>query len=164
MAIRSGRRTLRFLARFAFRGLLIRVAVILVTLFRSVAPTFVRMTQATNQFGELGERIAARYLERSGWLIVARRFRSGRRDIDLIVQRGDLIAFVEVKARSGDEFGDPVEAVNHRKQRELVKSAQTWIDRHGRAGEAYRFDVMGILLKERQVFVRHVPGAFAAAS
>lgn len=145
-------------------SVLLRVAVILVTLIRRGAPTFVRVTQATNQFGELGERIAARYLERSGWLIVARRFRSGRRDIDLIAQRGDLIAFVEVKARSGDEFGDPVEAVNHRKQRELTKSAQTWIDRHGRAGEAYRFDVMGILMKERRVFIRHVPGAFAMAS
>jgi len=140
------------------------VAAVLVMLARCGAHTFVRMTQATNQFGELGERIAARYLERSGWLIVARRFRSGRRDIDLIAQRGDLIAFVEVKARSGDDFGDPVEAVNHRKQRELTKSAQTWIDRHGRTGEAYRFDVMGILVKEQRVFVRHVPGAFAMAS
>ena len=92
--------------------------------------------------------------------IVARRFRSGRRDIDLVAQRDDLIAFVEVKARSGDEFGDPVEAVNRRKQRELTKSAQTWIDRHGRSGESYRFDVVGILLKDRRVFVRHVPGAF----
>lgn len=122
------------------------------------------MTKATNDFGELGERIAARYLKHSGWQIVARRFRSGRRDIDIIAQHGDLIAFVEVKARTGDDFGDPVEAVNHRKQRELTKSAQTWIDRHGRAGEAYRFDVMGILLKERRVFVRHVAGAFAVAS
>jgi putative endonuclease len=118
------------------------------------------MTIATNEFGELGERIAARYLERSGWQIVARRFRSGRRDIDVIAQQGDVIAFVEVKARSGDDFGDPVEAVNHRKQRELTKSAQTWIDRHGRNGEVYRFDVMGILLKERRVFVRHIPSAF----
>jgi putative endonuclease len=118
------------------------------------------MTIATNEFGELGERIAARYLERSGWNIVARRFRSGRRDIDVIAQQGDVIAFVEVKARSGDDFGDPVEAVNHRKQRELTKSAQTWIDRHGRSGEVYRFDVMGILLKERRVFVRHIAAAF----
>ena len=122
------------------------------------------MTKATNEFGELGERIAARWLERSGWRIVARRFRSGRRDIDLVAQRDDLIAFVEVKARSGDEFGDPVEAVNHRKQRELTKSAQTWIDRHGRAGESYRFDVVGVLLKDRRAFIRHVPGAFAMAS
>ena len=122
------------------------------------------MTKATNALGELGERIAARWLERSGWRIVARRFRSGRRDIDLVAQRDDLIAFVEVKARSGDEFGDPVEAVNHRKQRELTKSAQTWIDRHGRAGESYRFDVVGVLLKERRAFIRHVPSAFAMAS
>lgn len=122
------------------------------------------MTKSTNAFGELGERIAARYLEKLGWRIVARRFRSGRRDIDLIAQRDDLIAFVEVKARSGDGFGDPVEAVDHRKRRELTKSAQSWIDRHGRSGESYRFDVMGILLKGRTVFVRHVPGAFAAAS
>jgi putative endonuclease len=122
------------------------------------------VTKATNALGELGERIAARWLERSGWRIVARRFRSGRRDIDLVAQRDDLIAFVEVKARSGDEFGDPVEAVNHRKQRELTKSAQTWIDRHGRAGESYRFDVVGVLLKERRAFIRHVPSAFAMAS
>jgi putative endonuclease len=122
------------------------------------------VTKATNEFGELGERIAARWLERSGWKIVARRFRSGRRDIDLVVQRDALIAFVEVKARSGDEFGDPVEAVNHRKQRELAKSAQSWIDRHGRSGESYRFDVLGILLKDKRVFVRHIPSAFQLAS
>lgn len=118
------------------------------------------MTQATNNFGELGERIAARYLEQSGWKILAKRFRSGRRDIDLVAQRDDIVAFVEVKARSTEEFGDPVEAVNHRKQRELAKSAQTWIDRHGRSGESYRFDVLGVVVKERRVFVRHVPGAF----
>src|SRR5580698_1411870 len=101
------------------------------------------MTQATNEFGELGERIAARWLERGGWRILARRFRSGRRDIDLVVQRDELIVFVEVKARTGSDFGDPVEAVDHRKRRELTKSAQTWVDRHGRSGESYRFDVMG---------------------
>ncbi len=133
------------------------------TLPRRRARTFPRVTKATNKFGELGERIAARWLEQTGWQIVARRFRSGRRDIDLVAQQGDLIAFVEVKARSGDEFGDPVEAVNHRKQRELTKSAQTWIDRHGTAGESYRFDVLGVLMKERRVFIRHVPGAFTMA-
>jgi len=51
--------------------------------------------------------------------------------------------------------------VHRRKQRELLKSAQTWIDRHGRAGETYRFDVFGVLLRDRQVLVRHIPGAFA---
>ncbi len=118
------------------------------------------MTKSTNDFGELGERIAARWLERSGWKGVARRFRPGRRDIDLVMERDGIVAFVEGKARHGDEFGDPVQAVHRRKQRELAKSAQAWIDRHGRAGEAYRFDVVGVLIKHQSVLIRHVPGAF----
>jgi putative endonuclease len=122
------------------------------------------MTQATNEFGELGERIAARWFQRSGWRVVARRFRAGRRDIDLIIEREGLIAFVEVKSRTGVEFGDPVEAVHRRKQRSLTKSAQSWIARHGRSDEKYRFDVMGVLMSGQKVFVRHVPGAFEAAS
>ncbi len=121
------------------------------------------MTKATNDFGELGERIAARWFERSGWRVLARRFRAGRRDIDLVIERDGLIVFVEVKARTGEQFGDPVEAVHRRKQRSLSQSAHIWIDRHGRSGEQYRFDVMGVLLRDRKVFVRHVPGAFEAS-
>ena len=122
------------------------------------------MTKATNDFGELGERIAARWLEKRGWRTIARRFRNGRRDIDLVMQREGTIAFVEVKARSGGEFGDPVEAVHRRKQRELSKSAQAWIDRHGRAGEEYRFDVVGVLVADQKVYIRHILGAFEVNS
>jgi putative endonuclease len=118
------------------------------------------VTKQTNDFGELGERIAARWLEKSGWRLVARRYRSGRRDIDLVMERNGVIAFVEVKARNGDQFGDPVEAVHRRKQRELSKSAQSWIDRHGRNGEEYRFDVVGVLVTDQKVYIRHVSGAF----
>lgn len=122
-----------------------------------------RVTKATNDFGELGERIAARWLEKNGWRLIARRYRSGRRDIDLVMERNGVIAFVEVKARSGDQFGDPVEAVHRRKQRELTKSAQSWIDRHGRSGEEYRFDVIGVLVADQKVYIRHVPEAFKIA-
>lgn len=120
------------------------------------------MTTATNDFGELGERIAARWFERAGWRVLARRFRAGRRDIDLVVERDGTVAFVEVKARRGTAFGDPVEAVHRRKQESLCRSAHAWISRHGRDGEAYRFDVFGVLLQDRRVLVRHVPKAFDA--
>ncbi len=112
------------------------------------------------RLGLLGEEIAARWLTRRGWRIVYRRFRNGRRDIDLVAQRDALVAFVEVKARKGDTFGDPVEAVNHRKQRELTRSARIWIDRHGRAEEHYRFDVVGVLVDDQRVLVKHVENAF----
>ena len=121
------------------------------------------MGNHNQRFGQLGEVIAARWLTRRGWRIVYRRFRNGRRDIDLVVQRDAMVAFVEVKARKGSTFGDPVEAVHHRKQRELTKSAQVWIDRHGRAEETYRFDVVGVLVDDGRVLVKHIENAFAAS-
>src|SRR4051812_45223992 len=122
------------------------------------------MSAATQEFGELGERIAERWLKRNGWRVVHRRFRSGHRDIDLIVERGDTVAFVEVKARRGSEFGDPTEAVNWSKQKELARSASVWIDRHGRPSDSYRFDVVGVLVEGERVRIRHVPNAFSLPS
>ena len=118
------------------------------------------MSAATQAFGELGERIAEQWLTRRGWRVVHRRYRSGHRDIDLVMEREGLVAFVEVKARSGAQFGDPIEAVNWRKQRELLRSASSWISRHGRSHESYRFDVVGILVEGSRVRVRHVENAF----
>lgn len=119
------------------------------------------MSAARQQFGELGERIAERWLRRQGWRVVQRRFRNGHRDIDLVVERDGTVAFVEVKARRGSEFGDPVEAVNWSKQKELARSAAVWIDRHGRPSESYRFDVIGVLVEGERVRIRHVPNAFS---
>jgi putative endonuclease len=119
------------------------------------------MSAASQEFGELGERIAERWLKAHGWRVVQRRFRAGHRDIDLVVEREGTVAFVEVKARRGVEFGDPVEAVNWSKQQQLVRSASVWIDRHGRPSESYRFDVVGVLVEGERVRVRHVANAFS---
>jgi putative endonuclease len=119
------------------------------------------MSAARQAFGELGERIAERWLRRRGWRVLQRRFRTGHRDIDLVVEREGVVAFVEVKARRGDRFGGPVEAVNWRKQKELSYSARVWIDRHGRPVEAYRFDVVGILVAGERVRIRHIENAFS---
>jgi putative endonuclease len=122
------------------------------------------MSAARQAFGELGERIAERWLRRRGWRVVQRRFRSGHRDIDLVIERDGTIAFVEVKARRGPEFGGPVQAVNYRKRKQLERSAMVWIDRHGREAESYRFDVVGVLLDGAEVRICHVENAFSLAS
>ena len=122
------------------------------------------MSAARQAFGELGERIAERWLLRRGWRVVQRRFRSGHRDIDLVVERDGIVAFVEVKARKGAEFGGPVQAVDHRKRRQLERSAMVWIDRHGRGAESYRFDVVGVLVSGVTVRVCHVENAFGLRS
>lgn len=119
------------------------------------------MSVARQAFGELGERIAERWLRRRGWRVIQRRFRIGHRDIDLVVEREGTVAFVEVKARRGAEFGGPVQAVNHRKRKQLERSALVWIDRHGREAESYRFDVVGVLLNDAVVRICHVENAFS---
>jgi putative endonuclease len=125
------------------------------------------MSADRQDLGRAGEDYAERFLAERGWTVLARRFRSGHRDLDLVVRRGSTVAFVEVKTRRGSLFGTPVEAVGWRKQRELVRSAQVWIDRFGLKGvegggrvEAYRFDVVGVLVEGERVQISHVENAF----
>lgn len=97
-----------------------------------------------HRHGVAAEARAMRYLQSRGWVIVAHRFRAGRAEIDLIVRRGRLVAFVEVKARRGEGFGSAQEAVTGAKRRELVKAARAWVDRWGVASDVYRFDCITI--------------------
>lgn len=119
------------------------------------------MTKTTNAFGELGERIAERWLASRGYTVLARRWRSGHRDIDLIASRDHVITFVEVKTRAALEFGDPVEAVHAQKRRSLCRSAREWLTKNGADADAiYRFDVIGVLLRDHRAWVHHIEGAF----
>jgi putative endonuclease len=119
------------------------------------------MSTARQMLGATGERVAARWLRRLGWRIVATRFRFGRRDIDVVAERDGLVTFVEVKTRRSMSCGGPDGAVGWRKQRELARSAQVWIERHGQPGSAYRFDVIGVVIEGERVRVRHVEDAFS---
>jgi putative endonuclease len=118
------------------------------------------VTDARQALGRSGEEVAARWLASRGWRILERRFRSGHRDLDLVVEREGEVAFIEVKTRRGAQFQDPVAAVNWRKQRELVRSAHVWLERRGRVGARCRFDVVGVVVTAAGVRVRHVENAF----
>lgn len=95
--------------------------------------------------GRRGESIAAEFLIQAGWTVVARNFRFGHKEIDLVVRRGRTVAFVEVKARSGTEYGHPLAAITAAKRAEVQRVARAWIARFGRIGDVYRFDAIGIV-------------------
>jgi putative endonuclease len=99
--------------------------------------------------GDRGERLAAEHLERAGWLILHRNFRVGRKEIDLVARRGEVVAFVEVKTRAGLGYGHPLEAITGRKRREIQEVAEAWVDRFGEPGDVYRFDAIAIHLPPR---------------
>jgi putative endonuclease len=90
---------------------------------------------------------AGRWLQRRGWRIEAHRWRLGHHDLDLIARQGELVAFVEVKARRSSTFGTGAEAVGQRKRQVIERVAWSWILRHGRPGDQYRFDVVVLTAK-----------------
>jgi putative endonuclease len=122
------------------------------------------MQTARQVLGERGERIAERWLEERGWKILERRFRSGHRDLDLIIQRngdeGRLVAFVEVKTRVSAGFGGPLGAVHWRKQREMARAARDWLGKSACPFDVYRFDVIGVIYGPGLPEVVHIENAF----
>jgi putative endonuclease len=122
------------------------------------------MSAAKQELGRRGERIAEEWLATKGWRVVERRFRSGHRDIDLVMERpvaeGRLVAFVEVKTRASAAYGGPLGAVHWRKQREMARAARDWMSRERTAGDSFRFDVVGVLFGGGAPEVVHIENAF----
>jgi putative endonuclease len=111
--------------------------------------------------GLAGERVAAAYLRRRGWQLLAHRFRMGRLEVDLIARKGTLVIFVEVKTRQGDAFGGALRAVGWRKQQEITRVASAWLDRRGRTADRYRFDVVAVDLSRcDDARVQHIEDAY----
>ncbi len=94
--------------------------------------------------GRRGERLAIRYLRSAGWTVMARNYHFGRREADLIVRKGELLAFVEVKTRAGAECGRPEEAVTWKKRREIEAVAAEYLARNAYADGPVHFDVIAI--------------------
>ncbi len=109
-----------------------------------------------------GEEIAATYLRSRGFEILARNWRTGRRELDIVAREGDVVAFVEVKTRAGGPQA-PLEAISRAKRREVRRAAESWIHRHPGIGREFRFDAIGVLVKAGGTpIVEHVRAAFYA--
>ncbi len=114
--------------------------------------------------GELGERVAKKFLRRQGLKFLAANFRSERGEIDLIFRDGECLAFVEVKTRSSEEWTRPAAAVNAERRRRLSRAALDYLRLLKNPAVKVRFDIVEVLLAEGKVReVRHLPNTFAMA-
>lgn len=114
-----------------------------------------------NKLGAKGEEIAKKYLQQKGFQIIDQNWRFGNNDeIDLIALDGDELVFIEVKTRSSNEFGEPEEFVNRKKQRFIVRAANFYIDKKDIDKEV-RFDVVAIILNPFEENIRHIQDAFS---
>ena len=99
--------------------------------------------------GVLGEKLACRYLKRNGCKILFRNFR-GRSggEIDVVCRDNDTLVFVEVKTRSREDFGRPVEAVDREKRKRISRGALAWLRMLDNPDILFRFDVVEVVLAD----------------
>jgi len=112
--------------------------------------------------GELGESAAKRFLQRRGLKFLTANFRSDRGEMDLIFRDHDCLVFVEVKARSSEDWTRPAAAVNARKRRLLSQTALDYLRLLKNPAVKIRFDIVEVLLADGKVReIRHLPNTFA---
>lgn len=110
------------------------------------------------QFGQLGEDIAAKYLEQKGYTILERNYRYGKVELDIVCEYNNEVIFVEVKTRTSDVMAYPERAVGKSKQRNIRMAAEQFMDEHNRKG-AVRFDIVAVV-KGDKFEIEHIEDAF----
>ncbi len=121
------------------------------------------MEKYKKTFGNFGEDAAVKYLKKKKYKILDRNFNIHGGEIDIIAKKDDCVVFVEVKTRSGDEYGSGLEAVNYAKQQRMIKAAQVYLMRLGDVPA--RFDVVAVNgfmdgKKFKIVEIEHIENAF----
>lgn len=99
--------------------------------------------------GSLGEKLACRFLRRNGYKILYRNFK-GRTggEIDVVCRDKDTLVFVEVKTRTSEDFGRPIEAVNRQKQKRISRGGLAWLRMLDNPEILFRFDVVEVIVAE----------------
>lgn len=103
-----------------------------------------RRADHRRRLGIAGEDAVAEWYEAAGYRVMDRNWRCRDGELDLVVMRGDTLAFCEVKTRASTRFGTPVEAVTATKQRRLRMLAARWLADHDTRRLAVRFDVASV--------------------
>ena len=112
-----------------------------------------------NDLGKLGEEMAADYLQKNGYEILETNWVFQKAEIDIIAQKGDILAVVEVKTRSTLDFGLPQDFVKPKKIQLLVKAVNEYIIQNDLDVEV-RFDIIGIHKNKGAFETEHLENAF----
>ncbi len=107
------------------------------------------MATYQKKIGEIGEGLAADYLESKGYCILDRNFSSRFGEIDLVADCEDCLVFVEVKTRTTDTFGMPEDSITKSKLMKIESAGLMWLQTHPGVTEDWRVDVISIILDSK---------------
>jgi putative endonuclease len=102
------------------------------------------MTTQQQTLGRWGEETAARFLEKNGYVILARNLHTAHGELDIVAQKDSAFIFVEVKTRSSDRFAFHEQSVTPRKQAHLLSAAEDYFAQHPESPETWQFDILAI--------------------
>ena len=111
----------------------------------------------TKQIGNTGEELVVQHLLRDGFAVRARNYSKRYGEIDIIAQKNDVLAFIEVKLRSKAYF-DTTEVITRSKQRKIIMVAKEYISSHTIEDKVCRFDVA--LIEKDSNSLCYIPNAF----
>lgn len=112
-----------------------------------------------NDLGKKGEQLATDFLINEGYLIKETNWRFLNLEADIIAQKDDILVVIEVKTRQTNYFGEPEEFVTKQKQKNLIKTANEYIQRYKLDYEV-RFDIISVIIGKTQTKVNHIKDAF----
>ena len=112
-----------------------------------------------NELGKKGEQLAVDFLLENGYEIVARNYRFDKAEVDVIAKQKDILAIVEVKARSTTDFGDPQDFVKPKQIKNLVKAIDEYVTVNDLDVDV-RFDIIAITKEGKGYKIEHLKDAF----
>ncbi len=112
-----------------------------------------------NELGKKGEQLAVDFLIENGYKIVARNYRFDKAEVDIIARQKDILAIIEVKARSTADFGNPQDFVKPKQIKNLVKAVDEYVTINDLDVEV-RFDIIAIIKKNKVYEIEHLENAF----
>ncbi len=112
-----------------------------------------------NETGNKGEKLAIRYLQKLGYSILDTNWHTRHYEIDIVARDGNELVIVEVKTRTGDDYGHPSEAVTNKKIRRLINATERYIHLHHIDLDT-RFDVISVIFRDRKYRLEHIKDAF----
>lgn len=112
-----------------------------------------------NELGKRGEREAVHYIKQKGYKILECNWVCEKHEIDIIALDGNEIVFIEVKTRKTSKWGTPEDAISSLKMRRMVEAADLYINKYD-INESVRFDVIAIILNDKDCIIEHFDDAF----
>ena len=111
------------------------------------------------QTGQQGEAIAAGYFIERGFRILDRNWRCPIGELDIVMEQGDTLIFVEVRTRRGQRYGSPEESITPNKQARLIELAHSYLQQLQPSHQQWRIDILAVQLDQKPPQINHIENA-----